>query len=101
MNAEQAQTEFLQKVYAPRFVEKLASAGIEIKTEEDLGAALETTAMLKLAREHEAKANPGTPVKEARDILKQAMFGEAERTNAVASDKGLLEATTALLATSN
>ena len=69
------------EMFVPKFIEKCAAHGITFKDEDELIAGLETAGMLKAAQaELQAKGvdtNP-SPKKAARDMLKQAMYGQAE-----------------------
>jgi hypothetical protein len=104
MSAEQAQATLYQKVYVPTFIQKMAAAGIQIRDDEDLGAALETAAMLKLAKKQAAaqgvETNP-SPIKDARDLLKEAMFGKEDEQAAIApqalQDESIKAAASALI----
>lgn len=98
MDVATAQEEFLRKVYAPKFVEKLAALGVPVNSEQELHALMETAAMLKAAKLYVGEQPANSPVVQARDLLKQAMFGDAQAQEEAASDGGLLEATAALLA---
>ena len=102
MTAEQAQADLFQNVYAPVFLEKLANHGIRFSSQEDLNAALETAAMLKVSEAQARDAGIDTtpsPVKEARDILKQAMFASQQAAPmAVQQSNTIKEAAAAILA---
>lgn len=86
--AEKLQGALFDEVYLPRFKQACADVGISFDSDEDLVAGLETCAMLKMAeaglREQGIETRPSAK-KQARDLLKQAMFG-AEEQEAPASD---------------
>ena len=76
--AARLQDVLFDEVYLPRFKQACATKGITFDTDEDLVAGLETAAMLKMAeqqmREQGIDPQPSAK-KQARDMLKQAMFG--------------------------
>lgn len=69
------------QVYYPHFKQACAKRGIEFDNQEDLIAGLETVAMLKEAeaalRAQGVDPRPSAK-KQARDLLKQAMYGETQ-----------------------
>jgi hypothetical protein len=83
--AERLQSTVFNEVYLPRFKEACARSGITFDSDEDLVAGLETAAMLKMAeadlREQGIDTRPSAK-KQARDMLKEAMFGNEEENTA-------------------
>lgn len=77
--AARLQNVLFDEVYLPRFKQACAEKGITFDSDEDLVAGLETAAMLKMAEEQlrEGGVDPRPSAKkQARDMLKVAMFGE-------------------------
>ena len=77
--AARLQNVLFDEVYLPHFKRACAEKGITFDNDEDLVAGLETAAMLKMA-EHQMREQGVDPKpsakKQARDMLKVAMFGE-------------------------
>jgi hypothetical protein len=77
--AVRLQNVLFDEVYLPRFKQACAQHGITFDSDEDLVAGLETSGMLKVAeanmREQGIDPQPSAK-KQARDMLKVAMFGE-------------------------
>jgi len=80
----------LTDAYLPVFRQKCAEAGLPLNSNEDIVAALETTAMLKAAEEEYA-TQPTGAVSALRNQLKQAMYGD-DAPSAPESIKQSLEA---------
>ena len=102
MTAEQAQADLFQNVYAPVFLEKMAQSGVQFNNQGDLDAALEIAAMLKVSEAQAQAAGVDTspsPIKESRDILKQAMFASEQREPmAIQQSNTIKEAAAVILA---
>lgn len=81
-----------ENVFLPAFVEKCASAGIELPDSESVKAALDIAAMVK---EHTQKT-AGSTIKKAAVGLRSAMGIKPEPKNDVAGDKRVKEAGVAL-----
>ena len=94
MDLTQAQEEYLTKVYAPAFAEKMAALGVGLNSEEELKSAMEAIAVIKLAKAQEAKQQ-GNRFAEPAARLKEAMFGSESKLQVL--DDGLLEATATLM----
>ncbi len=93
MRPDEAQELYLSRVYAPTLLQKLAAAGVKVDSEEDLVHHMSTISMLKLAKQ-QLNVEADNPVKQAHDLLKEAMFGQQVATPAL--DESLVEAAAAL-----
>jgi len=86
------QENLLTDVYMPVFKQACADAGAPLESNEDLVAALETTAMLKHAEAMQVE-QPTEALGMLRDKLKQGMFGGSERQHmAIDGVRAALEA---------
>ena len=65
MSTENKQDVLFGKVYLPVFMQKLASRGVELKSEADLEGSLKIAAMTRM---HQAAA----PAQEERSVIKEA-----------------------------
>lgn len=65
------------KVYLPVFMQKLASRGVEVKTEEDLQEALKCAAMLRMHQQSAVEEQPAmSAIKAASASLEALTFGQ-------------------------
>lgn len=91
--AVRLQNVLFDDVYLPRFKQACAQQGIEFADEDELTAGLETAAMLKSAetqlRNQGIDPRP-SPKKQARNMLKQAMFGSEQETQGAENVKSAL-----------
>lgn len=96
---KQLQDQLFDQVYVGQFKQACAKQGITFETHEDLVAGLETAAYLKMAeaqlREQGIDPRPSMK-KQARDMLKQAMFGAPEQP--AATDEGVISIKSAMAA---
>lgn len=87
-NAEQLNMLF-ERAYLPTFIEKLASAGVAVKTQEDLEAVLKIAAMTRGAKPAPAQESI---LKRAAADLERHMAQPADRVQALLQDKQLVAA---------
>ena len=75
MTSEQAQAVMLERVYAPRFIEKCAARGRNIQDPTQLTTALSTVAELKIMKQAK-EAKGGDVFTKAAHALAVARYGE-------------------------
>ena len=86
---DRLQSALFDQVYLPRFKQACDKVGIKFDNDEDLLAGLETAAMLKMAEEQmrEQGVDPKpSRKKQARDMLKVAIFGEDPKAQAAGAE---------------
>lgn len=71
MKHEDRMNTLFSKVYMPVFMSKLAECGVEVKTDEDVEAAIKIASIIKAASEQVQEA-PAAPVAKPKSAIKAA-----------------------------